>query len=391
MDVEVISLRQNDIEPACEVFNGIRVRRLSIKRRRGGKLGYLWQYGFFLTAALVLLALASVRRRYRLVHVHNMPDILVFSALFPRLRGARVILDLHDPMPELMTTIFGLHPASFGVRLLKRFERWSTGFAHLVLTPNTAFERLFTSRGCPASKLRVIMNSPDERIFKYQPVAAVADGLRSPAKPFIIMYHGALVERHGLDLAVEALAALRRSVLGAELHVFGQPTPFVHKVMGQARARGLEQAVHYLGPKSLEQIARAIDQCDVGIIPNRRSVFTELNLPTRIFEYLARGKPAVAPRTAGVQDYFDEESVIYFDAGNAEDLARRLHYVFSQPEEAAEITRRGQAIYRNHRWTEEREKFLDAVSVLVNGSTSPHSAKRVQAQVPAITAIEPAE
>ena len=38
-----------------------------------------------------------------------------------------------------------------------------------------------------------------------------------------------------------------------------------------------------------------IEQCDVGLIPNRQSVFTELNTPTRIFEYLAIGKPEAAP------------------------------------------------------------------------------------------------
>ena len=35
-----------------------------------------------------------------------MPDVLVFSALVPKAFGAKVILDLHDPMPELMQTIF---------------------------------------------------------------------------------------------------------------------------------------------------------------------------------------------------------------------------------------------------------------------------------------------
>lgn len=35
-----------------------------------------------------------------------MPDLLVLAAIVPKLLGARIILDLHDPMPELMMTIF---------------------------------------------------------------------------------------------------------------------------------------------------------------------------------------------------------------------------------------------------------------------------------------------
>jgi hypothetical protein len=41
------------------------------------------------------LASRSLTRRYDLVHVHNMPDVLVFGATVPKLLGARVILDLH--------------------------------------------------------------------------------------------------------------------------------------------------------------------------------------------------------------------------------------------------------------------------------------------------------
>jgi hypothetical protein len=37
-----------------------------------------------------------------------MPDVLVFSSLVPKLLGAKVVLDLHDPMPELMEAIFNL-------------------------------------------------------------------------------------------------------------------------------------------------------------------------------------------------------------------------------------------------------------------------------------------
>ena len=45
------------------------------------------------------------------------------SALLPKLLGARIILDLHDPMPELLVTIFGLGEKSSGVRLLKFLEK----------------------------------------------------------------------------------------------------------------------------------------------------------------------------------------------------------------------------------------------------------------------------
>ena len=60
----------------------------------------------FIAVSAYILAVRSLRRRYDLVYIHNMPDVLVASALLPKLLGAKVILDQHDPMPELMMTIF---------------------------------------------------------------------------------------------------------------------------------------------------------------------------------------------------------------------------------------------------------------------------------------------
>ncbi len=94
------------------------------------------------------------------------------------------------------------------VRIICWLEKWSLARANLVLTVNKACERLFSERGCPVEKIGVVMNSPDEKIFSYRE-AKPSPRARSgdPAKPFVVMYHGSLVERNGLDLAVEALGA----------------------------------------------------------------------------------------------------------------------------------------------------------------------------------------
>src|SRR5262245_54467144 len=71
--VDLICLRQSATEPQRENFNGVNITRLPIRRRRGGKMSYLWQYGRFIVACFFILAFRTLRGRYRLVHVHNMP------------------------------------------------------------------------------------------------------------------------------------------------------------------------------------------------------------------------------------------------------------------------------------------------------------------------------
>jgi glycosyltransferase involved in cell wall biosynthesis len=356
--VEVICLKETEEELRHELFNGVDVTRVPLKHRRGGKLDYLLQYGSFILLSSAILSRRVFTRRYDLVHIHNMPDVLVFSALIPKLLGAKVILDLHDPMPELMMSIYGLRVNSFAVRVLKTLEKWSLRFADVGLTVNETCRKIFSARSCPKEKIHVIMNAPDEGIFEFREPAKLISSARDTSKPFVIMYHGSLVERHGLDLAVTALRKVRHLIPNVELRIYGRTTSFLQQVMDSVRNSELEPVVRHLGPKKLEQIAQAIGECDLGIIPNRRSIFTELNTPTRIFEYLSQGKPVIAPRAPGILDYFGPQELVLFELGDADDLATKIEYVFSHPIEMLKMIERGQEVYLTHTWRRECSRFV---------------------------------
>ena len=360
MEVDVICLRENAGEPKHEAIQGVNVHRVSLKRRRSGAVVYALQYFWFLVNSFLILTGWRLRKNYDLVHVHNMPDFLVFSALVPKLTGAKVILDLHDPMPELMVTIFGLKPNSLVVRLLKWFERLSIGFADQVITVNLACKKIFSARSCPAEKIDVLLNVPDERVFKFHDSDHYPQ--RDKKAPFVIMYHGSLVERNGLDLAVEALRLALKNIPAAELHIYGGKTAYLETVLEEARRNGLNGAVKHFGAKPHQEITRAIEACDVGIIPNRLNAFTEINTPTRIFEYLSLGKPVIAPRATGITDYFGPDELIFFQLGDTPDLAKKIEFACREPDAVRAITRRGQAVYRKHCWSQEKNLLLDRVS-----------------------------
>jgi len=254
---------------------------------------------------------------------------------------------------------------------LRHLERWSLARANLVLTVNLACKQIFASRSCPLEKIGVVMNSPDGEIFQFRSPLPRASTNRSHAGHFVIIYHGSIVERNGLDLAVDALEQVRETFPAAELRIYGSNTPFLKRVMETARKKGMHEAIRYLGPKRLEDLALEIEDCDVGVVPNHRNAFTEINTPTRIFEYLALGKPVIAPRTRGIQDYFNEESLLFFEPGNSSELAQQIDYVFSHSEEVVNIVRRGQQIYLEHSWEQERQTLLNLVSELLKADDKP--------------------
>jgi len=274
---------------------------------------------------------------------------------------------LHDPMPELMTTIFHVPQGSKSVQLLKRLEKWSIAQADLAVTVNLACKRIFSSRSCGPEKIAVVMNSPDGQIFPFRATRSEVSTGKTGDKSFVIMYHGSLVERNGLDVAIDALSRVREAVPTAELRIFGANTAFLERTMEAARSKNLHESVRYLGSRRLEDLVTEIENCDLGVIPNHRNAFTEINTPTRIFEYLALGKPVIAPSTPGIKDYFSKGSLLFFEPGNPGDLAEQIKYAFSQPGEVLEIVRRGQKVYLEHTWERERQTLLGRVSEILNG------------------------
>jgi len=277
-----------------------------------------------------------------------MPDILIVSAILPKLTGAKIILDLHDPMPELFRAIYSVPEDHGMIRVLKSLENISIGLADLVVTPNISFRKLFISRGCPAAKIDIIMNTPKESVF--QKNLSPNNFEKAPdQKSFALMLHGTIEERQGHDTAIKAVFYLRNAIPNLMLHVYGDGG-FLNDAQRLVNELNLQDMVLFHGAVSIEQIAQALATIDIGLVPNKRNPFTELNFPTRIFECLIMGKPVIAPRTQGILDYFNEESLFLFEPGNAEDLARKIMEVYYDPAQTQEIVERGRKVYLQYTW-----------------------------------------
>ncbi|MCE5229782.1 glycosyltransferase family 4 protein [bacterium] len=358
-EVDVICLKRAG-QGARDEKSGVRVFRLPMDRKRAGKIRYIWDYLWFMILGAIWLNALHARRRYKIVHVHNMPDVLVLCALPARLTGSKIILDLHDPTPEVYQTKFGISPAGRAFKILVALERLSIRLAHLVLTPNVTFRDLFIARGCPPEKIHVVMNSPQEDVFHDGHAPAISANDR----PFTLMFHGGIYHRHGLDLVLDAINRLRDRIPGLEFNVYGEGD-WLQDFLRLVEERNLAGHVRYHGHVPLETIAAAIASIDIGIIPNRRTPFTEINLPTRIFEYLCAGKPAIVPHTRGIMDYFPPDALFYFDADDPASLADQIMRIHDDPAYAAEVLGRAVEVYRRHTWKLEKENLVEQVSRMI--------------------------
>jgi glycosyltransferase involved in cell wall biosynthesis len=322
------------------------VERLPVWRRRGrGPLLQLLEYLAFLALSAFRAGVLQVRHRYRTVQVHNLPDFLVFAALIPKLGGAKVILDLHDLMPEFYASRFGRPLSSLPVRLITLQERLATRFADRVITVTDLWRRTLEGRGVPAEKLSVLMNLPDPAVYGEPPPPPAREDDR-----FTLVYHGTLAERYGLDLAIRALAIARRE-LPVRLIIHGRGD-LLDGLRGLAAELGVADDVVFSTDRvPSAELPGLLLRADAGIVPYRRDVFTDGILPTKLMEYAALGIPAIVTRTPAVEAYFDESMVRFVPADDPDALAAAILELGRDPALRAELASGAARFGERHDWT----------------------------------------
>src|SRR5216684_9258617 len=112
------------------VAEGVNLISIPIARYRGlSRASYISSYVAFFTAASWIAAKRSAQRPYDVVIACTIPDLAVITAIIPKLFGAKVILDIHDTMPELYRDKFSGILGNVGARILTQEERWSAWLA----------------------------------------------------------------------------------------------------------------------------------------------------------------------------------------------------------------------------------------------------------------------
>ena len=144
--VDLICLRDKGQVKKEKKF-GCNVYRVNLQRSRTSKFKYIQLYLSFCIRSFFILNWLYIKNRYDAVHAHNMPDFLVFPAIIPKIFGSKIILDLHDPSPEILMTIFNKGEDSKLLKIIRWIEKISIRFSDLVITTNKAFLETFRFKG----------------------------------------------------------------------------------------------------------------------------------------------------------------------------------------------------------------------------------------------------
>jgi glycosyltransferase involved in cell wall biosynthesis len=362
--VDVIALRRSDALPEYEVLRGVHVHRS--QSRTVNEKG-LYAYGsrilrFTLAAALHLRRLHR-QHSYDLVHVHNVPDTLVFAAAYPKWKRVPIILDIHDLLPEFFASKFRVEHSSPTFRLLTWMERLSAAFATHIIVANDLWCQRLAARSSRPEKCSVVRNRPDLSIFRG------STGKRTkPAGKFLMTYPGSLNWHQGLDVAIAAFAKVADQMLDAEFHIYGEGAakPSLIALVKDLR---LEDRIVFHDMLPSRDVAEVMAMTDLAIEPKRStSAFGNEALSTKILEFMCLGVPVIASRTAIHQYYYDESIIQYYSNDDADELAMLMLRLKNDPARRNAMAARARRYAELNTWDARKGDYLRQVDTMVSAS-----------------------
>jgi glycosyltransferase involved in cell wall biosynthesis len=359
-EVDVYALRASEGMKKAETIHGVNVYRIQDRfgKSQVHSLAYLWPLLQFLARSFFRVTRADRKRPYDLIHVHNIPDFMIFSAVYPKSHGTRTILDIHDIIPEFFGSKFGTESRGIVFRLLLWMEKISASLADEVIIANDLWLERYMTRTGTEGRCRAMINYVDAQIFKPRPRT------RKDGK-LIVLFPGGLQHHQGVDIAIRAFGQIADELPLAEFHIYGDGS--AKRALADLVAElGLGERVRFFQTLRIRDIAAVVADADLGVVPKRADSFGNEAYSTKIMEFMASGVPVIVSGTRVDRYYFDDSVVRFFESGNVDALAREMRNVLKDEELRREISKRALEFTVQNSWERQKGRYLDLVDCLTS-------------------------
>ena len=311
--------------PFGRVFCGYRNRLSQTEEMSGITIIRVWSFmakneGFFLRfldfmSFMISGFLRGLRVKDLDVVVGTSPQFFTVCAAYLLARAKRrpFVFEMRDIWPESLHAV-GLNNAGLYVRLISPLADYLYQKADHIVVVTHSFKTYLTNRNITASRITVIPNGADTKMFR--PVSA-DESLQTQlqlAGKFVVGYIGTHGLAHCLETLVEAarLASTSDDLQSVQFLSVGTGAQF--EVI-KKQAAGLNNFT-MTGQVKRADISRYWSVLDAGIIHLKDAPLFEHVIPSKIFEAMAmgipllhgvRGESAEIVHSTGIGVFFEPE------------------------------------------------------------------------------------
>jgi glycosyltransferase involved in cell wall biosynthesis len=359
--VDVICLSDNDYS-VNETQERIRVYSIPVRHADSSRARYVFEYIYAFVLFLIRLSVLQIRNHYQVIHVHNMPDFLIFSALLPKIMGARLILDIHDPMPEVFVSKYSDQSSKLMLSLISFQEKISCSFADAVITVNIKCKFNLIKRGIPAEKITLIHNYPDPAIFNRN---AYHNERQIRTDNFVLIYPGTIAPRYGLETVIRALPELQARIPQICLVIMGPENEYKNELRRLADQLGVSSHVQFRPPVPIKDVPFHLITADIGIYPALKDVHMNVATPTKLMEFAIMGVPIISSRMSMVEEMFGDSEIMFFEPENVNQFAQCVINLYENPGLREEMVKNvDQNFIKKYSWEREFQEYLQVLKQL---------------------------
>jgi len=355
-EVDVICVGSK-VQRKHEMMNGVNVHRVYFLYHRNNLVWYFFDYAAFFILASLKLAWLSIRKRYDVIEVCNVPDFLVFITLFPKLLGSRVIFNMFEKTEQLFVSSFEVSRKHIFTKFINLVTKISASYADsVIVTDVVVYKKVVESYGIRSKKVTVVLNVVDESVFNLEPDFVAGDG-----NHFQLVVVSSILKRYGIQTLIKAVSLLLKDIPEVKVDIVGDGE-YRPRLEQMARDLGVEGYLNFTGYIPYEKVPLYIARANVCVAP----MINDVGTPNKIFEYFALGKATVSSNLPGLTALFDNNYLLYFQPGNVEELAERILELYRSPDKRASLGYSAQAIYRKYRWPLMKQKYLGVYKQLLD-------------------------
>jgi glycosyltransferase involved in cell wall biosynthesis len=273
-------------------------------------------------------------------------------------------------------------------RLSERIELLNLNAADLIVVVSRAMADELTARGIAPGKILVNPNGVDTDRFTPQIDGSEVRRTRGLTGKTVVGFIGTFDAWHGADVLADAFARLMREHPTYRERVRllmigdGGRMPDVVRILEDG---GVREACVLTGLVPQEEASRYLAACDVLVsphVPNPDGT-PFFGSPTKLFEYMAMGKPIVASDLDQIGEVLEHDRTAYLvTPGNADALAAGIKTLLDDPARGERIgTAARRVAVDMHSWREHTRRIIErlrevvAVSRPAAADTALHTAR----------------
>lgn len=311
-------------------------------------------------SVLAYARLADAIREFQPDALYERYNLFLFAGIWARQRfHLPLLLEVNAPIAEERAKYDGI--------ALKRIAGWAQRTvwknADRVLPVTHVLGEMVREAGVLEERIFVIPNGINEDHFRHVPDPGRIRSEYGIEGRLVLGFTGFVRSWHGLDRVIRWMASQERKDI--HLLVVGDG-PAREDLENLSKDLGLDGHVTFTGLVQRERIPELVASFDVALQP----AVVDYASPLKLFEYLALGRPVVAPLQKNLLEVLDEdENAVMFDPEDPEGLESALSKICTDPELRRRLGLASMNTIRERKltWRDNAIKITNLIGSLKNG------------------------